>query len=491
VAAPTFGSAWTALRRRDAAAAVSIAANPRTSPGALFLLHRAASMGGLPLVVRSVPGPAIHRALAANPGAPTQLLRRLTRNGRWDVRRVVVTNPSLPRTALERRVNDRRESWAIHEAIAASEHTPVDLLDQLVDRHAGVRLALAANPNTEPRTLRALVGGSDPYVRAVAAQHPSLPSEVLRSLLADADAPPWLLRAAASNPSCPPDQRDETLTWLALVAGHGGDATFDPRSCLAHPGTGPEGAAAWYEAEADHAWAVDSPLWRVRATRARRIRAPEAAERFATDPDDRVRYAIAVVATVYRRRLHEMCDDPDADVRGAARLRAERLPPPTGRQRMRSLLSFSLSPRRLALALAIPIVIGLSSGFRDRDDDRLSTSGVNVVSEADYRGSYYSEPRLRARDTELVAYSDDDAMGVRLRRGDAGAPAELTITATTIAIHVLTVDPLPETDWNGALAAGETLALHVDIEQAREVRISAIGTGQRTAFYDFSIQIER
>ena len=175
----------------------------------------------------------------------------------WDVGRSLARNPRLgARTA---RLLAARGPWSVSAELANRDD--VATMVQHLQLSPQVQLVLACNPATPTRVIRRLLDTDDPYVRGQAIGHPAAPIEEVRLVLADPSTPAWIVRRAAHHPGLDPDERDASLSWIALGGG-AGDPNFDPVTCTGNPDvtTTPDAA---YDAEARRV-GLGSVLWRAR-----------------------------------------------------------------------------------------------------------------------------------------------------------------------------------------------------------------------------------
>jgi hypothetical protein len=268
--------------------------------------------------------PAICRALAANPSAPVSLLAALGWYGRWDVAVAVARNPRCP--AWTQRRLSHSGFWAVRAAVAASPSSPPKVLRRLAGRHdARITMAVAANPALQADLIAALLRSPQVYVRGVAAAHPAAPADALRTLAEGMSEPAWVLRAIATNPSCPAELSDELLTWITIGGPGKTDPRFDPVQCTGFPASTETSPDVWYAEHARHADAERHPLWRVRAAvpaARKRLRLSTARE-LRRDPRPEVRRTVAGFTGVLPRDVREMLGDADPAVaRIAARVRS-------------------------------------------------------------------------------------------------------------------------------------------------------------------------
>jgi hypothetical protein len=256
-------------------------------------------------------------ALAANPGAPTLLLRLLALH-RWDVQAAVAANPRCPRRLYRSMVWS--PEGAVRMAVGSSPAASPEILGNLIGVVSGsdspVRLSVAANPSLTQVLADRLLGDRSPYVRAAAAANPAASAAALRRLADGMSEPAWILRAIAGNPSCPADLSDQLLTWIALGGPGHADPMFDPLECTGHPADTRFTAAAWCLEQARHPAAEEHPLWPVRAAVMRatgRISA-DRARTLSRDPRPEVRRTIAGLARLQLGIRRELRRDADPQV---------------------------------------------------------------------------------------------------------------------------------------------------------------------------------
>src|SRR5262249_2635693 len=153
-----------------------------------------------------------------------------------------------------------------------------------------------------------LLGHRNLCVRAVAAGHSEAPPDQLCRLTEGLTAPAWVLRAAAANPSCPPDVSDQVLTWIALGGPGSSDPMFDPLGCTGHPGDTEGALAVWYTVEARSPLAYRHPLWRVRASIAQaNATVPiDQGKELCRDPRVEVRRSVAGLVGIPMRNVREL-----------------------------------------------------------------------------------------------------------------------------------------------------------------------------------------
>jgi hypothetical protein len=208
------------------------------------------------------PGVAVRRAVAGNrraPGVALWLVWLTSR--RWDIQAALAANPTAPRPLLWFLMGDRR--LAVQVAGAGNRRTPS--LGRWMLSHGRrpmVRFALAGNPRATVAMLGRLAR-LDPLIAQRVASNPAASPQLLRELTMGMDAPAWILRTVATNPTCPSDLAAEALTWLA-IGGPVGNADFDAETCAVAPHD-QLAAGEWYRRNATLEGRT-SPLWRVRAT---------------------------------------------------------------------------------------------------------------------------------------------------------------------------------------------------------------------------------
>jgi hypothetical protein len=252
------------------------------------------------------------------------LLRALGWFGRWDVAVAVAGNPRCP-AGTQRRLS-RSGFWAVRAAVAASPSAPPKVLRRLAGGHdARITMAAAANPALQADLVEALLRSPQVYVRGVAAAHPAAPAEALRGLAEGMSEPAWVLRAIATNPSCPAELSDELLTWITIGGPGKTDPRFDPVQCTGFPASTEISPAAWYAELAGRTDAEWHPLWRVRAAvpAARKTLKLATLRELRRDPRPEVRRTVAGYTGVLPRDVREMLGDADPAVtRTAARVRS-------------------------------------------------------------------------------------------------------------------------------------------------------------------------
>jgi hypothetical protein len=359
-------------RARRLAPKVARAADPSTSRRALYALAVFSS--------RRTP---VARALAGNPSTPSLCLRVLA-HGPWDVAAAVAGNASTPQGVLARSFM-HRPAWAVRSALAANTAAPSKALQQLASgKEFAVRLRVAASPLLPSETVGALLRDTSPYVRAVAAGNPHAGAAALEQLARPMTEPAWVLRAVASNSSCPPALADEILTWIAH-GGEGGagnsDPTFDPLTCTGHPGDTTLDVEDWYRQIAIKTAAEGAeihPLWRVRSSLTSswaRI-GGDALITLAIDPQPEVRLSMAQSLSMTQlrgvtfARLKHLARDADPQVAAAAvrAIKQKRKTTPIWRwYAVRRLIMVPLVLGLLALAAIIGSHVGSSNAPAPRE----------------------------------------------------------------------------------------------------------------------------
>jgi hypothetical protein len=252
------------------------------------------------------------------------LLGALGWYGRWDVAVAVARNPRCP--AWTQRRLSRSGFWAVRAAVAASPSAPPAVLNRLAGRRdARITMAVAANPALQADPVEALLRSPLVYVRGVAAAHPAAPADALRRLADGMSEPAWVLRAIATNPSCPAELSDELLTWITIGGPGKTDPRFDPVQCTGFPASTEISPTVWYAEQATRADAERHPLWRVRAAvpAARKTLKLATLRELRRDPRPEVRRTVAGYVGVPLRDVREMLGDADLAVaRTAARVRS-------------------------------------------------------------------------------------------------------------------------------------------------------------------------
>jgi hypothetical protein len=117
------------------------------------------------------------------------------------VRKAVAKNPNCPEDLLRTLAKD--EDYYVRGAVASNSNCPVDLLRTLAEGGNCARKAVASNPNCPEDLLRTLAKDQTDYVRGAAAKNPNCSEDLLRTLAKDGDAD--VRTAVAENPNCPED----------------------------------------------------------------------------------------------------------------------------------------------------------------------------------------------------------------------------------------------------------------------------------------------
>jgi len=306
-----------ALRAKRLAAKVDRAADPATPRLELYALG-----------VRFSRRIQIARALAGNPSTPSLCLRVFA-HGPWDVAAAVAGNASTPQRTLARSFM-HRPAWAVRRALASNTAAPSEALQQLAaGGEVAVRLRVAANPRLPSQTVGALLRDTSPYVRAVAAGNPQASAAALEQLARPMTEPAWVLRAVASNSSCPPALAAEILAWIAQGGAGNSDSTFDPLTCTGHPGDTTIDVSSWYQQIALKTAAEGAeihPLWRVRSAITSSLAriGGEVLMTLAIDPQPEVRLSMAQFLSMAQlravtfARLKSLARDADPQVAMAA-----------------------------------------------------------------------------------------------------------------------------------------------------------------------------
>ena len=294
--------------------------------------------------------PQLTRAVAANSAVPRSVLWFMAMR-RWDVRAAAAANPRCPRVLL--RVLALSSSPGVSAAVACSALAPTRLLRHMADvKPPCVRIYIALNPSLTSALADRLVADSDSFVRGAAAAHAAVSAGALRQLGAGLSEPAWILRAVATNSSCPADLSDELLTWIAIGGSAHADPMFDPVACTGHPADTRVAAAAWYAEQARRPLSTGHALWRVRAAvlRASGRVGPALARDLAEDPQREVRLSIARAQRLPVRVIQLLTHDAAPEV---ARLASDKL---SGRSRPTLWLQVH---RGLVSSLAMAAIVGL------------------------------------------------------------------------------------------------------------------------------------
>lgn len=156
---------------RDSDVRNSVASNPNASPEMLERLSRG---NGFTM-----------SAVAANPSAPQDVIRRLwedTSTGN-QTRAMVASNPSAPPEIIAAAVADK-DSWVRRHAAGNTALSAQQEAVLAADGEESVRRALASS-STRQDTLAALARDSSAFVRSSVARNNSSTAEVLRALTGD------------------------------------------------------------------------------------------------------------------------------------------------------------------------------------------------------------------------------------------------------------------------------------------------------------------
>ena len=175
----------------DTRALVSIAASAAARPedAARFATHRVA---------------AVRSAAARNGGLPESAFAALAADSDPGVRRAAASNPNCPVAALDTLSHDGDIS--VQTAVAHHASCSAQALETLASgRSLAVRRMVAHHPNTTAETLARLGSNSDRVVRMTAQQHRSFPQDSLpptatNAQMRDADCDPAVLDAASTHP---------------------------------------------------------------------------------------------------------------------------------------------------------------------------------------------------------------------------------------------------------------------------------------------------
>jgi hypothetical protein len=305
-------------------------------------------------------GPEVVQAeLASNPLLRHETQQRLSKSKHVAVRRALGLNPNLSFDAHARLIAG--DHWSVHVNGLTSAHTTSNqVMDALASTSVSVRcvaarsslvagidpvklwaltknyelvelIHLVANPVIPNEVLVRLVqrwAGGPPWrfpgtvarwPLGVALGNPSLDREILIAFSELDDLPAWVTRQLANNESLPAERREALLTWLAL-GGAVGEPTFDPLTCLGHPGD-PNEHLAYVEFE-KLIGSEGSPIHPLPKVRAGAVRETETIafrllERLASDPDSSVRFSAALHRPWSRKAMANYREDPEPAVLGA------------------------------------------------------------------------------------------------------------------------------------------------------------------------------
>ncbi|AUG75803.1 hypothetical protein CFP65_0877 [Kitasatospora sp. MMS16-BH015] len=149
--------------------------------------------------------------VAARPGLPPEVYRRLAADPLPLVRASVAANPSIDEPLVRRLAADTDQ--VVRRALAHRLDLPLDVLAELAN---STRIGAALLPRlaaATPTELTALATGADPTLRMLVALRRDLPAELRDRLARDADAK--VLKAVAPHPGLGEAQ------LLAMVDRHG------------------------------------------------------------------------------------------------------------------------------------------------------------------------------------------------------------------------------------------------------------------------------
>ena len=147
------------------------------------------------------PDPSVQYAVASNPNAPVQALEYLAGHGKFTILKAVAGNLSVTALILERLA--RHKQWTVCEAVALSKLAPVTLLFSLAGHsEPKVREAVLSNSSCTPKLFETLSKDAEPWVRMRVAMSFSCPSSVLEVLASDPAA--YVRNAVADNRNTPP-----------------------------------------------------------------------------------------------------------------------------------------------------------------------------------------------------------------------------------------------------------------------------------------------
>jgi len=385
------------------------------------------------LVGRSKRVPGVVRPLAANPQTPPDALRRLGKHSRWDVRALVAANPSADAKTLDQLACD--DGWAIAVALAARPDIPSRLLRGSEYWTGHERFALAGNPNVPVEALDRLLEDDNVYVRGRAASNPSARPESLRALVQSMSESPWVLRAAAANPACPPDLADEVLTWIALGGTGAGDPTFDPVACVGNPVDASTPEYFFYQNEAKEPDAYESVLARVRASvlGANRTVPVRVMEVLAHDAEPSVRTVAATVRELPRDVLEELVMDADPQVarNATVALNQHNVLIRSGRRSKSTRVLARIAPVAIGLTL-IQVVNGMGHGGGGGSSD--PSAALDQID---------SRPPTVITDADVIPPATETSLtgGARVRSGFAANHSDVRLWFDA-GSRALTVDQL-------------------------------------------------
>lgn len=217
----------------DAAVKYALASNPCTPARVLRLLADSSAMvssvaanpGAPPDLLDELAknaGRVTASLLAHNPATPPQALSRFSQSPDRSIRLAVVVNAAAPGDVLQRLASD--EHVLVRLAVAQHARTPATAIADLAeDLYDGVRAAVVRRPSTTSDELDRRALDPSPEVRAEVAQHPNTSGSTLLRIAAEHPEP----LSVAQNPKTPPDALEKMAgsPWVHLrvrVAGHTG-----------------------------------------------------------------------------------------------------------------------------------------------------------------------------------------------------------------------------------------------------------------------------
>lgn len=220
----------------DAYREVVLASEPRQASKSRIASARAASNRVAELLAQS-PDPEVRRAVALAPGASDTILAGLSDDAVPEVALVararrardeselqefaastdvtvieaLIRNTNMPVEHIAATVRDGLSSVGEDtlEILAKDPGTPSHILSEVLDRAAnltqwraaGLKKAVASNPQVSAETLRTLAMDDDSGVRTLVAKSPAIPMEILVKLATDAD--PKIREVVAKNSTTP------------------------------------------------------------------------------------------------------------------------------------------------------------------------------------------------------------------------------------------------------------------------------------------------
>jgi hypothetical protein len=140
--------------------------------------------------------------IARDSSTPPDVLAKLAKHEKWQVRAAVADNPSTPEDVLKDLAEDKE---IFVQAITANNpNTPQDMILRFVDSNDfDIRAAVASNPAAPDSCTRTLSNDRDWRVRAGVAKNPNTAPDVLKKMVFDLSVDVrWAL---ASNPYTPED----------------------------------------------------------------------------------------------------------------------------------------------------------------------------------------------------------------------------------------------------------------------------------------------